>query len=61
MLWRIGLCLIFVVASVAQAGIWPEQFAGVKRTNVKPLAVQNAAIWDEYGLEESEQAVYGTG
>lgn len=44
-----------------QAGIWPDQFAGEKRTKVKALAVQNAAIWDEYGLEESEQAVYGTG
>ncbi len=61
MLRSINLCLVLVAASVAQAGIWPEQFAGEKRASVRPLAVQNAAIWDEYGLEESEQAVYGAG
>ena len=40
------------------AGIWPEWFDGWKRVSAAPIALTDRAIWDEYGLEASEEATY---
>jgi len=45
-----------------QAGVWPDQFGVFSRTSLNPVAVQqNGAVWEEYGLQETEGAEYGLG
>jgi len=55
------VALFLCVVSTSQAAIWPERLAGANRTNVKPLTPSAAdqAIWEEYGFDEGEAAVYG--
>lgn len=53
--------LIFVAAlglGSLKAGIWPEEFYGLKRTSVSPVALAGDAIWQEYGFEQGEAAEY---
>jgi uncharacterized protein DUF6599 len=50
--------ILLAAGSLAHAAIWPEEFAGLKRTSVRPVAVQQKAIWEEYGFEEAEEAGY---
>ncbi len=38
--------------------MWPEEFFGFERVSVKPAAPGNEPIWEEYGFEEGEVAVY---
>jgi hypothetical protein len=53
------LCLFW--AALAQAAIWPDQFGGFTKLETKPAPLQDKAIWDECGLQEVEQAGYGSG
>lgn len=53
-----SVILFLATVAVTQAAIWPEEFAGLKRTSVKPVTIQQPAIWEEYGFEEAEQAGY---
>ncbi|MEZ5356703.1 MAG: DUF6599 family protein [Bryobacteraceae bacterium] len=42
------------------AGIWPEQWGVHKRTTLEVLKPPDAAVWQEYGLDAAEHAVYPT-
>lgn len=56
------LILIAALAPLHLSGaIWPERFGAFTRTAVEPAAVADRAVWDEYGLEEAEQAEYTSG
>jgi hypothetical protein len=56
------LILITALAPLHLAGaIWPERFGSFTRTAVGPATLVDRAVWDEYGLEEAEQAVYTSG
>jgi hypothetical protein len=56
------LILIAALAPLHLAGaIWPERFGVFTRSAVKPAAVADKAVWDEYGLAEAEQAEYTSG
>ena len=45
--------------STALAAIWPEQLADLHRVSVEPWKIeQDRAVWEEYGLEAAERAVY---
>jgi hypothetical protein len=63
MLRNIASLLIMgaVVIAPARAAIWPERLGTFTRAAVKPVAVADRAVWDEYGLEEAEQAEYASG
>ena len=50
--------LIVLVPAVSSAAIWPEQWDTHKRVSVKPIALSAKDVWDEYGLEAAEEAVY---
>ena len=52
------LALFLMAAAPLAAGIWPEWFDGWKRVSAAPIALTDQAIWDEYGLETTEQASY---
>jgi hypothetical protein len=48
-----------LVAAFADAAIWPEQLADFHRTSIAPVDVrEDRAVWEEYGLDAAEQAVY---
>ncbi len=50
-----------LVPAVVVAGIWPENFGPLKRKSVARVTVTDAAVWDEYGLQQAERAEYVLG
>ncbi|PYT25421.1 MAG: hypothetical protein DMG57_25295 [Acidobacteria bacterium] len=50
--------LALLLPAAAFAGIWPENFGAFRRTAVQPADVSDRALWDEYSLQQSEQAQY---
>lgn len=59
---RLCLSLSLVLAGVpAQAAIWPDQLGSWVKTGSKPATVTDRAMWDEYGLQQAEQAEYAAG
>ncbi|MBI2681424.1 MAG: hypothetical protein HYX25_10530 [Candidatus Solibacter usitatus] len=50
-----------LVPAVVLAGIWPEDFGPLKRLSVARVTVTDAALWDEYGLQQAERAEYASG
>jgi hypothetical protein len=55
-----GLVAGTLLAAAGHGAIWPEQLADFHRVSVSPLAVNgpDRAVWEEYGLEAAEEAVY---
>ena len=53
--------LAMLVPAVVLAGIWPENFGPLKRTSTARVTVTDAALWDEYGLQQAERAEYALG
>lgn len=54
-----SLASFLFLASCATAAIWPEQLADFHRVSLTPWTpAEDAAVWEEYGLEAAEQAVY---
>ncbi len=45
----------------ACAAIWPDQLGGAVKAATTPVTVKDQPLWNEYGLEQSEQAEYGAG
>ena len=60
MLRSIARLIVFLAAFHAWLGaaIWQEQLGPFARGAVKPAAVSQADVWEEYGLLESEVAEY---
>jgi hypothetical protein len=52
--------MALAAAAPALAAIWPEQFGTFTRGPAGPAPVADKAIWDEYGLQESEQASFSS-
>src|SRR5260370_7134552 len=55
----IALCL--ASGLLASAAILPDQIGSAHRLSAQPAAIDPAdrPLWDEFGLQESEQADYG--
>src|SRR5687768_17002448 len=55
-----GVIVATLLFSVTGFGaIWPEQLADLHRISLTTVVVnEDRAVWDEYGLEAAEQAVY---
>lgn len=45
----------------ARAAIWPDQLSGATKTAASPVSLTDKPLWDEYGLEQAEQADYSAG
>lgn len=56
----LGLALL-VAGVPARAAIWPDQLGNWVKTGSKPAALTDRALWDEYGLQQTEQAGYTAG
>src|SRR5690242_1919622 len=46
-------------AAVQAAGLLPDTFYQVAKTDVHAVSAPDAALFDEYGFDQSEQATYG--
>ena len=46
-----------LLLSSAQAGIWPQQLGDAKRLSVGTVKISDQKLWNEYGLQEAEQAL----
>jgi hypothetical protein len=58
---RILLCLLAALAP-AWSAIWPDQIPPFFRTSAAPVAIQaDRAVWEEYGFDEAEKAVFEAG
>lgn len=53
--------LVCLAGVAAQAAIWPDQLGGSAKTASRAVSLTNRALWDEYGLDQAEQAVYASG
>jgi hypothetical protein len=54
-------CFFLLLPVLASAAVWPETIGPWKRTEVKPAAVSDRPLWDEYGLKEAETATFEDG
>jgi hypothetical protein len=45
----------------SEAAIWPDQLGGGVKTATSQIALKDQRLWDEYGLEATEQAEYNAG
>jgi hypothetical protein len=52
---------LLILATTAQAAIWPEQWWEYNRQSIQPVAVTDKTVWDEYGLDLAETAQYDDG
>ncbi|HUJ23074.1 MAG TPA: DUF6599 family protein [Bryobacteraceae bacterium] len=53
--------LVLFFPLLSYAGIWPETFGAFHRTAAQPVEVSDRPLWDEYGLQQAEQAQYASG
>jgi len=53
--------LTLLVASCAQAAVWPDQLGDYKKASSKAVVVEDRPLWEEYGLKQTEQAEYTAG
>jgi hypothetical protein len=58
---RIKLCLPLFLPLLASAALLPETIGVYKRGTVSKPEFSDRAIWDEYGLKESETSVFEDG
>lgn len=55
------LRLLLLLPSVLSAAILPDTIGAWKRGDPQPLAAPDPAVWEEYGLQDSERAPYADG
>lgn len=53
--------LLFVFPVFASAAIWPDSIGSWHRTGTAVPTLSDQALWDEYGLKESEAATFEDG
>jgi hypothetical protein len=58
---RRNLLIALAFSTLAQAAIWPDQFGHYKLDSIKTPVITDKDLWDEYGLDLAEQALYTDG
>jgi hypothetical protein len=53
--------LALAVPALCFGGVWPDAFGTFQRTSSRPVNVSDRPLWDEYGLQQAEQAEYKSG
>jgi len=61
MLRRLILYVLPALPALGAPSVFPEEFAGFKRTAVRPVSLDDRGVWEEYGLEQAEHAAYEDG
>jgi hypothetical protein len=52
------LLLALLIPAFAAGAMLPQFVGALKQTVVKPLPVEDKAVWNDYGLQDSEQSTY---
>jgi len=55
------LFLALLLPAFCLAGVWPDNFGAFHRTAVQPVQLSDRPLWDEFGLQQAEQAQYESG
>src|SRR5579883_1077483 len=55
------LALILLLPAVAAAAVWPDMLGPYHRASDAPAKLADQPLWDEFGLKNSEAAVYENG
>jgi hypothetical protein len=55
------LAALIFLPGLIHAAIWPDTIGAYHRVSAAPVQLEERAIWDEYGLKESERARYENG
>ncbi len=61
MLWRSSLIFTIFLTLANAESLLPERFGNYTRQGVKPIAVSDRAMWNEFGFDTAEQAAYKSG
>jgi hypothetical protein len=57
--WRVRkFALAFVLPGLLAAAILPDSVGAYKKTATAPVALDHQAVWNEYGLQASEQSTF---
>jgi hypothetical protein len=52
---------VLMIPALCRGAILPQFVGTLEKTSSKPLPVEDKPVWDEYGLQDSEQATYEGG
>jgi len=55
------LCPLLLLTAAAHAAIFPDQIGDFKKSGPKTLSLPDQALYNEYGLDATEQAEYTSG
>ena len=55
------ILLALLVPALACAAAWPDTVGAYQRTSVSKPALSDQPLWDEFGLKDSESAIYENG
>jgi hypothetical protein len=58
---KVFLCAFLLAPLVAGAAILPDAIGAYQKKSSSPATVADRAVWDEYGLKETEAATYENG
>lgn len=66
MLWRVVVlaavaCGLRGGLVLAQSTLWPDQFGNFHKVSSRPATLKDIALWEEYGLQQAEEAEYASG
>jgi hypothetical protein len=50
--------LALILPALSFASIWPDTFGAFHRAAAKPIEVSDRPLWNEFGLQQAEQAQY---
>jgi hypothetical protein len=58
---RSAILFVALLPAFLNAAVWPDQFGAFTKASSKPVEVAGKNVWNEYGLQETEQAEYSLG
>jgi hypothetical protein len=58
---RSTILFLVLLPTLLNAAVWPDQFGAFTKAPSKPVEAAGKNVWNEYGLEETEQAEYSSG
>ncbi len=60
-LLRSDFLILALLPAFLNAAVWPDRVVAFTKASSKPVELAGKNVWNEYGLEETEQAEYASG
>jgi hypothetical protein len=58
---RSTILFLGLLPAFLNAAVWPDQFGAFTKAPSKPAELAGKSVWNEYGLQDTEQAEYSSG